>query len=62
MPMLNTKKIIYSLRVYLELKERGFDPIATSQNPQKPNFLCWIYERTPELDVALNELIGGNAT
>ena len=55
-----SKKIIYSLRVYLALKELGFEPIATTQNPTKPNFLCWIYDKTPEFEQALDLLIGGN--
>lgn len=31
--MPNAKKIIYSLRIYLELKEKGFEPIAVTSNP-----------------------------
>lgn len=57
--MLNSKKIIYSLNLYLQLKERGFEPIATTENPHKKNFICWIYERTPELITVLDELIKG---
>lgn len=52
------KKIIYSLRIYLELKERGIEPVATTENPKKSNFICWIYEKTPELDIALKEIMG----
>lgn len=57
--MLNTnkRKIIYSLRVYVGLKERGFIPIATTENPTKPNFMCWIFERSDEFDDALRELM-----
>lgn len=55
--MPNANKIIYSLRVYIALKERGIEPITTTQNPNKPNFLCWIYERTPELLDALDEIL-----
>lgn len=55
------KKIIYSLRIYLELTERGFQPITTTQNPQKPYLMCWIYDKTPELIKALDEIIGGNS-
>ena len=56
--MENKKKIIYSLRVYLGLKDRGFYPIATTENPKKPNFICWIYERSDAFDDALRELMG----
>ena len=55
--MPNANKIIYSLRVYLALKERGIEPIATTNNPNKPNFLCWIYERTPEFVAALDAVM-----
>ena len=58
--MLNANKIIYSLRVYLELQKRGIEHISTTTNPHKPAFMCWIYEKTPELTEALNEIIGGN--
>ena len=56
--MPNANKIIYSLRVYLQLKEIGIEPIATTNNPNKPNFLCWIYKKTPELIAALEEIMG----
>lgn len=56
--MPNAKKIIYSLRVYLELKEKGIVPVATTENPKKSNFICWIYDKTPELDIALKEIMG----
>lgn len=55
--MPNSNKIIYSLRIYLQLKEMGIEPIATTSNPQKPNFICWIYEKTPELMKALDQII-----
>jgi hypothetical protein len=54
-------KIIYSLRVYLQLKDRGFEPIGTTPNPQKPELMCWIFEKTPELIMALDEIIGGTS-
>ena len=46
----NANKIIYSLRIHLELKERNIYPIGTTPNPWKPNFMCWIYKKTEELD------------
>lgn len=48
-----SKKIIYSLRVFLALTERGFEPIATTKNPAHEDFMCWIYDYTPELEAAL---------
>ena len=55
--MPNANKIIYSLRIYIALKEKGFEPIATSSKPQKPNFMCWIYDKTEEFEAALDEIM-----
>lgn len=55
--MPNANKIIYSLRIYLGLKEMGIEPIATTSNPQKPNFMCWIYKKTKEFEEALEVLM-----
>ena len=53
------KKIIYSLRVYLALQEKGFYPIATTTNPQNPKFICWIYEQDEAFEKALDEILEG---
>ena len=55
--MLNANKIIYSLRIYLRLKEKGIEPIATTSNPQKPNFICWIYNKDEAFEKALDEIM-----
>ena len=58
--MPNTKiKIIYSLRVHLELQRRGFNYETEMKNPQKQQFNCWVYRLTPELSKALSEILGG---
>ena len=41
-------KTIYSLKIKQELKKLGFEPILENDNPKKPTFKCWVYERTPE--------------
>lgn len=56
--MPNSNKIIYSLRIFLKLKEKGIYPIATTSNPQKPNFMCWIYKRNRVFEEALDEIMG----
>lgn len=58
--MQNSKKIIYSLRVFLELKKKGFEAIATTNNPNNEKLMCWIYDRTPEFIQSLNEIIGSD--
>lgn len=56
--MQNSKKIIYSLRIFLLLRERGFEPLATTCNPNNEKLICWIYEKTPEFIKVLNDIIG----
>ena len=55
--MPNANKIIYSLRIYIALKEKGFEPIATTSNPQKPNLMCWSDDKTEEFEAALDEIM-----
>lgn len=50
------RKIIYSLRVMTELAIRGFQPIAAMPNPKNAEFNCWVYDLTPELQAALDEV------
>lgn len=53
------QKIIYSLKIHLALCKRGFNPISVMPNPKKPEFNCWVYERTPALDLAFDEIVRG---
>lgn len=56
--MPNTKiKIIYSLRVYIELQNRGFTPLTAINNPHKPHLMCWVFDETPELLTAVDEIL-----
>ena len=52
-------KIIYALRVHVELQKRGFNYITEMRNPKNPHLNCWVYELTDELRNALNEILGG---
>ena len=54
-------KIIYSLKIHIALQNMGFKSIAEMRNPQNQNFNCWVYEATPELLKAFDELLGGRA-
>ena len=56
--MLETK-IIYSLKVVAQLVAMGYQPVASMPNPKKPDFLCWIFEVTPEFQRALDKIFGG---
>ena len=58
--MSNVKfKIIYSLRIHLELQRMGFNCETEMKNPQRPQFNCWVYQETPELLEAFDCLIIG---
>lgn len=57
--MPNTK-IIYSMKIMLQLMELGFTPITSMPNPQHPEYNCWVYELTDELREALDRLLGGD--
>lgn len=48
--MLDQKnKIIYSMRIMIQLVEAGFMPKGTIPNPKDVRYNCWVFELTPEL-------------
>lgn len=53
-------KVVYSLRVHLALQRMGFNFETEMKNPQRPQFNCWVYLRTPEFIAAFENLVGGN--
>lgn len=50
-------KIIYSLRIHLELQEMGFKYLTEMKNPQNMRFNCWVYEATPQLLEAFDNIL-----
>lgn len=56
--MPNTK-IVYALRIHVELQRRGFNYITEMRNPKNPHLNCWVYEATPEFMEAFDEIMGG---
>lgn len=52
-------KTIFSLRVRLALRNKGFEPLMESPNPYKRDLKCWVYEETEEFRKALNVILGG---
>ena len=52
-------KIVYSLKVHIELQRRGFTFLTEMKNPQNPRFNCWVYAATPELLAAFDEVLRG---
>ena len=50
-------KIIYSLRIHLKLQEMGFKCLTEMKNPQNMRFNCWVYEATPQLLEAFDNIL-----
>ena len=50
-------KIIYSLRIHLKLQEIGFKYLTEMKNPQNMRFNCWVYEATPQLLEAFDNIL-----
>ena len=55
-------KTIFSLRVRQELKKYGFEPLLEKDNALKPEFKCWVYERTEEFDNILSIIMNRKET
>lgn len=53
------RKIIYSIHAMERLVAMGHVPAATMPNPKKPEFLCWIFEVTPEFQRDVDIVLGG---
>lgn len=50
-------KIIYSRRVANYLKEKGFQIIGIDYNIYKPEYICYIFEKTPEFMAAFDDIV-----
>ena len=53
-----TNKIIYTRKIAMKLIEMGNIPVGTTQNPSKPEFLCWIFSDTPKFQGDLGRVLG----
>lgn len=51
-------KTIFSLRVRLELRKMGIEPVMESDNPYKPGLKCWMYAETPDFQASLDAVLG----
>ena len=49
---MSKEKIIYTRWLANELVKAGFAPIRVEQNPNKPDFDCWVFEETNEFKLA----------
>ena len=58
--MLNQKiKVIYSLKIHIQLQQMGFMCLAEMKNPNNQRFNCWVYAETPELLAAFDAALKG---
>ena len=52
-------KIVYSLKMHIALQQQGFQYLTEMKNPNNPRFNCWVYEATPQFQVAFDALLEG---
>ena len=52
-------RLIFSLRIREQLRERGIEPLFELENFEKPGFKCWKYKVNEELSSALDEIMEG---
>lgn len=52
---------VYSLRVRIALRKRGFEPLYEEDNVYKPGLKCWVYLNTSEFYEAFSEILGGGS-
>lgn len=50
-------KIVYSLKIHLELQRQGFTFLTEMKNPNNPRFNCWVYAATADLLAAFDALV-----
>ena len=51
------RKIVYTKKLAEYLVKKGFKCLETQINIKDPQYLVFIFERTPELEEAINEYI-----
>ena len=49
-----SEKIVYTRRIANQLIKMGFPVGRVEQNPNKPEFDCWVFAETPEFKVAFS--------
>lgn len=51
-----TEYIVYMPYVAAALRNRGFKLLRVEANPKKPQYDCYVFERSEELFNAINEI------
>lgn len=55
----NKVKIVYSLRIHIQLQKMGFNHIYEMKNPNASQYYCWVYEASPEFLTAFDVILKG---
>lgn len=55
----NSEYVIYTKWVAVKLRKMGFRILRTDVNPNKPEFDCYIFEKTEEFTKALSLITKG---
>ena len=55
--MQNNMKTIYSLKLRLELRKQGFEPLMEFDNQYKEGLKCWVFEESPEFQLAFDNIM-----
>jgi hypothetical protein len=50
-------KVVYSLKIHLQLQERNIPYLLEMKNPSRPNFNCWVYELNSQFQKAFDEIL-----
>lgn len=50
-------KKIYTKKMAVYLRERGFKILGTEVNPNKPEFDVYLFENTPDFETAMLEYV-----
>ena len=48
---------VYSLRVRIALREKGFEPLFEEDNIYKHGLKCWTYQKTPDFIKTFDEIM-----
>ena len=52
-------KIVYSLKIHIELQKQGFVHLTEMKNPNNTQFNCWVYAATPDFLAAFDAALKG---
>lgn len=55
--MTDQNKIIYTRAIATRLIEKGNRPLYDMKNPNKPEFLCWVFVITPKFEKDLEDIV-----